>query len=108
MPEGALFVDVLQLEGHNSFCVAFNGGGITRENLYELLGRIESEVQVIDPRAQLDIGIVETLRTRELRVNIVGEDAGNAFIGLGLVLRRMREAGFQTRWSAEFDPARLG
>ena len=100
--EPNLFVDVVQ-EGHNRFCVAFNAGGITREHLYDLLGRIESEVDAIDREARLDISIAETLRTHELRVTISAHDAGNALIGLGLVLRRMKEAGFETHWPAEWD-----
>jgi hypothetical protein len=107
MSESTLFVDVIQEEAHNAFCVAFNAGGVTRDRLHELLGRIESEVEAIDPQAYLDIGIVETLRTRELRVTITGRDAGNALIGLGLVLRRMKEAGFEARWPAELDLTRL-
>lgn len=107
MADSALFVDVLQEEGRNSFCVAFNAGGITRDRLHDLLERIESEVEAIDPQGQLDIGIVETLRTRELRVTITGQDAGNALVGLGLVLRRMKEAGFETRWPAALAPTRL-
>lgn len=107
MAETSLFVEVLQEEGQNAFSVAFNAGGVTRDRLHELLGRIENEVEAIDPQAHLDIGIVEALRTRELKVTISGFDAGNALIGLGLVLRRMREGGFATRWGSGVDLTRL-